>query len=140
MTFIYNRTIHFCDTDAAGVVYFANVLSICHEAYEASLTAVEIDLKSFFNKGSIAVPIVHASIDFLSPMFCGEVYQVHLTPQQTGESKFEIEYVIYAKEQPDRICGRAKTIHVCIETATRSRTDLSAELVQWLHQFAESNS
>lgn len=140
MTFIYNRTIHFSDTDAAGVVYFANLLSICHEAYEASLASVEINLKSFFNKGSIAVPIVHASVDFLNPMFCGDTYQVHLTPQQTGDSKFEIEYVIYSQEQPDRICGRAKTIHVCIETATRSKTNLSPELVQWLHQFSENQS
>ncbi|HEY9700523.1 MAG TPA: thioesterase family protein [Trichocoleus sp.] len=140
MPFIYNRTIHFSDTDAAGVVYFANVLSICHEAYEESLAAVEINLKSFFSKDSIAVPIVHASIDFLSPMFCGEVYQIHLTPQPTGDSKFEIEYAIYSKEQPDRLAGRAKTIHVCIEPATRSRAALPSELVQWLDQFGESRS
>jgi len=34
MTFAYDRKIHFADTDSAGVVYFARLLSICHEAYE----------------------------------------------------------------------------------------------------------
>jgi len=36
MPFTYSRTVHFADTDAAGVVFFANFLAICHEAYEES--------------------------------------------------------------------------------------------------------
>ncbi|MDJ0549913.1 MAG: 1,4-dihydroxy-2-naphthoyl-CoA hydrolase, partial [Microcystis aeruginosa] len=32
----YERLIYLADTDAAGVVYFAHLLSICHEAYEFS--------------------------------------------------------------------------------------------------------
>ncbi|MFS8118916.1 MAG: acyl-CoA thioesterase, partial [Microcoleus sp.] len=45
MSFSYTRTVRFQDTDAAGVVYFANVLAMCHEAYEASLAASGINLK-----------------------------------------------------------------------------------------------
>ena len=48
MPFEYPRTIRFADTDAAGVVYFAQILSICHEAYEASLQASGIELRQFF--------------------------------------------------------------------------------------------
>ncbi len=44
----YYRTIHFSDTDAAGVVYFSTLLSICHEAYENSLQVAGIELKTFF--------------------------------------------------------------------------------------------
>jgi hypothetical protein len=39
MPFSYVRTVRLADTDAAGVVYFARTLSICHEAYEAALAA-----------------------------------------------------------------------------------------------------
>ena len=39
MPFTYERTIHFADTDAAGVVFFANYLRLCHEAYEEALAA-----------------------------------------------------------------------------------------------------
>jgi 1,4-dihydroxy-2-naphthoyl-CoA hydrolase len=56
MFFTYNRTVRFQDTDAAGVVYFANVLSMCHEAYEASLAASGINLKSFFNNPTVLFP------------------------------------------------------------------------------------
>ena len=44
MPFEYQRTVHFADTDAAGVVFFANYLAICHEAYEESLGAAGIGL------------------------------------------------------------------------------------------------
>ena len=50
MTFAYDRKIHFADTDSAGVVYFARLLSICHEAYEHYLENLGVDLRSFFSK------------------------------------------------------------------------------------------
>ena len=46
MSFTYHRTIRFKDTDAAGVVYFANILAICNEAYEESLEASGIDFRN----------------------------------------------------------------------------------------------
>lgn len=69
MSFTYYRTVHFQDTDAGGVVYFTNALSICHEAYEESLGASGINIKEFFSKRSIAYPIVHANVDFFAPYF-----------------------------------------------------------------------
>ena len=38
MPFAYLRTIHFPDTDAAGVVFFPNYFAMCHEAYEEALS------------------------------------------------------------------------------------------------------
>jgi 1,4-dihydroxy-2-naphthoyl-CoA hydrolase len=32
MPFSHHRTVRFADTDAAGVVFFARTLAICHEA------------------------------------------------------------------------------------------------------------
>jgi len=129
MPFTYNRTVRFSDTDAAGVVYFANVLSICHEAYEASLEASSINIKDFFSNTSVAFPIVHANVDFFRPMFCGDKLVISLIPQKIGVDKFEIAYeivvdgVMYAK---------AITRHVCIEVSSRSKTEISGEIVNWL--------
>jgi len=78
--FIYHRTVRFQDTDAAGVMYFANGLAIAHEAYEASLQATGIDQKAFFKGVPVAVPIVHASVDFLRPIAVGDRLEIHLTP------------------------------------------------------------
>lgn len=139
MPFTYQRTIRFSDTDAAGVVYFANVLSICHESYEALLAANEINLSDFFSGRSIAVPIVHASVDFMHPMRCGEVYEVQVQPAEIKASKFRLNYTIALAAQTEsrRIAATAHTIHVCIKTDRREKTDLPEFLQQCLLQAIE---
>jgi 1,4-dihydroxy-2-naphthoyl-CoA hydrolase len=129
MSFTYNRTIHFQDTDAAGVVYFANVLCICHEAYEASLEASGIDIKSFFTHPSVGLPILHANVDFFRPMFCGDKLTISLISHQLGGNKFEVIYDIIVE---DVLVAKAVTRHVCINTITRNKQDLSADMIQWL--------
>jgi 1,4-dihydroxy-2-naphthoyl-CoA hydrolase len=131
MPYSYNRTVRFPDTDAAGVVYFANVLSICHEAYEASLSASGIELKSFFNNSAAAIPIVHSSVDFFHPMFCGDKLLIHLTPQQLNENKFEIAYQVMAASSEQQF-AKAITRHVCIDPTTRTKIQLPEPIVQWL--------
>ena len=132
--FIYDRTIYFCDTDAAGVVYFANGLSICHEAYEASLAASEIELKSFFRGGAIAVPITHASIDFFKPMFCGDRIAVSLVKTLLSPDSFQIEYQLFFDIESDekKAIASALTKHVCIDSITRKRCNLSQDLMKWI--------
>jgi 1,4-dihydroxy-2-naphthoyl-CoA hydrolase len=131
MQFTYNRTVRFQDTDAAGVVYFTNVLAICHEAYEASLAASGINLQSFFNNSEAAIPIIHASVDFFRPMFCGDKLLIHLTPQQQNENQFEITYQIVAASSEQQL-AKAITKHVCIDPVTRTRNQLPTEIIQWL--------
>lgn len=131
MQFTYNRTVHFQDTDAAGVVYFANVLAMCHEAYEASLDTSGINLRSFFNNSELAIPIIHASVDFFRPMFCGDKLLIHLIPQQQDENQFEIAYQIVAALSEQQL-AKAITKHVCIAPITRIRSQLPAEIIQWL--------
>jgi 1,4-dihydroxy-2-naphthoyl-CoA hydrolase len=136
MPFLYDRVVRFHDTDAAGVVYFANVLAMCHEAYEASLAASGIDLQEFFSRRATAVPIVHASVDFLRPMGCGDHLQISLTPHPRTATEFEIAYQIVLESAPEQLLGRAITRHVCIDVAGRSRQDLSAPMVAWLTTWA----
>jgi len=127
----YTRTVHFQDTDAAGVVFFANVLGICHEAYEHSLQSV-VNLKDFFSStNSYAIPIVHASVDFFSPIFCGDRLAITLEPQILSEHAFLINYKITNLESTITLC-QAQTKHVCINTATRTKLILPTEIKQWL--------
>ena len=129
MSFTYHRTVRFRDTDAAGVVYFANALSICHEAYEESLEVSGINIQDFFGNSSLAFPIVHSSIDFLRPMFCGNKLIISLTPQKLSVDKFEINYEIL---MDDMIVSKAVTRHVCIDTSTRQKNKLPSQIVHWL--------
>lgn len=136
MSFTWERTIHFRDTDAAGVIYFSNVLSICHEAYEASLSITGIELRTFFNNSEFAVPIVHANVDFFRPLFCGDQTIVKLIPRRSSSTKFEVSYEIFVPDS-EKAVSRALTRHVCIHPLHRKQRDLPQELGDWLHEWGE---
>lgn len=133
MPFVYQRTIRFQDTDAAGVVYFANILAMCHEAYEESLAASGINLKKFFNNTDIAFPIVHASVDFFRPLFCGDKVSIYLTPKYIGLDYFEIAYKMLVSN--DQQVAQVITEHVCISPVSRKRERLPEEMRQWFGQW-----
>ncbi|MGD1809180.1 acyl-CoA thioesterase [Dapis sp. BLCC M126] len=135
MSFYYTRIVHFQDTDAAGVVYFANVLAMCHEAYEASLTEFGINLKVFFSSQEVAIPIIHANVDFRRPMFCGDELTIELMPKSWRDDEFEISYQVFLKEVGEKWVVRANTKHVCIHPQSRGRQKLSDEMRGWLLSF-----
>lgn len=147
MAFVYARTIRFHETDAAGVVYFANLLTLCHEAYEAALGSLGIDLKSFFSAvGGVAVPIVHAEADYHQPLFCGDAIAITLKPQQLSPHSFEIAYQITAPLGPAgthdplaKPLAKALTRHVCIRTDVSRRHPLPLELTDWIAALAAPN-
>jgi 1,4-dihydroxy-2-naphthoyl-CoA hydrolase len=128
----HDRSLTLADTDAAGVVYFARLLSICHEAYEASLSEANIDLKAFFRDPSVAIPIAQAEIQFFQPLFCGDHIQIYLTPHLIKDSEFAVEYRIYRGDCVDRLVGQAKTRHVCIDPRLRQRIPLPESIQNWL--------
>ncbi|MGD1864393.1 MAG: acyl-CoA thioesterase [Phormidesmis sp.] len=143
--FQYHRVIRFNETDAAGVVYFANLLTLCHEAYEASLGAAGFNLGLFFSRdSSVAVPIVHTESDFYQPLGCGDAIAIFLTPKQLTPHSFEVSYSLYhqdhiaqASNPTNKAVVRALTRHMCINPQTRRRQPLTAELTDWITSFAE---
>ncbi len=145
MPFYYPRQIRFHETDGAGVVYFANVLTLCHEAYEASLEAAGIELAEFFKPEGLVVPVVRGNVDFFRPMVCGDRITIVLTPKPIPKankplSEFEIDYrllpgTVAAADDSTEVIAQAQTRHCCINAETRRRQALPDELQAWLAQW-----
>lgn len=128
MAFEYSRKIRFHETDAAGVMYFANLMVLCHEAYEASLAAFGIDLREFFSSSGLSYPIVHASMDFSHPLYCGDLGVVTVVPVQQTDSSFTLSYRLFCGS--DSI-AKAVTRHVCINRHRR-KTALPSQIIAWM--------
>jgi 1,4-dihydroxy-2-naphthoyl-CoA hydrolase len=150
MPFSYEYTVQFRDTDAAGVVYFASILSICHVAYEASLIHAGIDLKLFVTNPEFAVPITHVSADFFRPLFCGDRITIELTPKSIDNYKFEIEYQIRSRSgstgasienqlTTELLHATALSKHIVIDPSIRKRKELPDVLTNWLNLFVHNN-
>jgi 1,4-dihydroxy-2-naphthoyl-CoA hydrolase len=134
MAFLYHRTVRFADTDAAGVVYFANVLNLCHEAYEASLAAAGIDLHPFFTQSHLAIPIVATDAKFLHPLRCGDSLVIQLIPTLTGADSFSLAYTLALASNLEVNVALATTKHVCILPQQRQRQPLPPDILAWLEQ------
>ncbi len=132
MVFNYARTVHFPDTDAAGVVFFARYLFICHEAYEESLAAAGIPLATFFSDHGVVIPIAKSEATYLRPLVCGDKLRVEVTPSRLSENSFALNYVIWKNGTADKRAAVARTEHVCISSTTRERLPLPAALAAWL--------
>ncbi|MDR2676148.1 MAG: acyl-CoA thioesterase [Opitutaceae bacterium] len=135
MPFTYHRTIHFSDTDAAGVVYFANYLSICHEAYEEALAAAGADLARFFSDGGVLIPVSQSSADYLRPLVCGDKVAVSVKPSALAPDSFAIDYEVtrFARAgAPSKLAAKVRTRHVCIRAADRTRQPLPDAIANWV--------
>jgi 1,4-dihydroxy-2-naphthoyl-CoA hydrolase len=136
MTYLYQRTIHLQDTDAAGVVYFTNFLQICHEAYEHCLTTIGLDWRDLLRSQTVALPIVHASMDCFTPCFWGDRLEIELQPHLLKPNEFEIKYLIYrlntAQIRENKTCAQAITRHVAINPQNRERIDLPTLIHDWI--------
>jgi 1,4-dihydroxy-2-naphthoyl-CoA hydrolase len=124
MEFSWVRTIHFGDTDAAGVVYFAHYLRICHDAYEEALAAAGIDLGRFFADTGSIVPISKSEVDYLRPLRTGDQVSVAVSPRRLSDSSFELRFELTRLGPPRKRVATARTEHVCIRSDTRERLAL----------------
>ncbi|MEM8503448.1 MAG: thioesterase family protein [Cyanobacteria bacterium P01_D01_bin.1] len=161
MAFRYCRTIRFQETDAAGVAYFANVLTYCHEAYEAALQETPIDVKRFFSAlNEYPVPVVHAQADYFAPMFVGDAIAITLIPKPLTLYSYEIRYALHYQQPrppvehslvaPSSVApssaaqsesgplATALTRHVCISKATRRKQPIDNYLTDWIVDLAAS--
>jgi 1,4-dihydroxy-2-naphthoyl-CoA hydrolase len=126
------------DTDAAGVLYFANFLAICHGAYETALDAWGIDLRALVTNPSIALPITRTMAEFRRPIYCGDRLIVALFPHCNANSTFVVNYKVY--NAAEQLVGAAETEHVAIDVAQRCRVALPESIAAWIASFEPPQS
>lgn len=133
MPFSYQRTIRLADTDAAGVVYFARTLSLCHEAYEAALAASGVKLADLLGGNGIIVPIAKSQAEYLRPLKPGDDVRITATPEPMSENSFAIRFDVVRLGTPEKLAARVRTEHVCTSPEKRARAALPAALAAWVN-------
>ncbi len=138
MPFSYQRTIHFPDTDAAGVVFFANYLSICHEAYEEALNAAGIDIRKFFSDTGTVTPISRSEAQYLRPLACGDKLSISVVPEALTENSYAVYFEMTKFGSVPKLAAKVRTEHVCLSSASWERHPLPAALSAWIGASVES--
>lgn len=87
LAFSLHFQVRFNDVDAAGIVYFARVLSVVHEAYEGFLESCGEPLAQVLSQGRWAAPILHAEADYFRPLRLGDEVAVELVAARRAGSR-----------------------------------------------------
>lgn len=133
MPFVHHRTVRLADTDAAGVVFFARTLALCHEAYEESLIAAGLDLNDFLGRADLVVPISRSEADYQRPLRVGDRVRITVTPAPLSANSFAVHYEIVKLGSVAKLAASARTEHVCTSLSRRERTALPAALAAWVN-------
>lgn len=132
--FIYKTQIRLHDTDAAGIIFFANQFKIVHDAYELLLEKFGFGFPQMLKGGKYFLPIVHAASDYKSPLYAGDKITVAIKVDHIGKTSFSFKYTIHNAK--NKLVGTAKTVHVTINPKTKAKVTLPPRLRKSLEAFS----
>ena len=135
--FTHNLTAQVHDTDAAGVIYFANFYRMVHTAYEAFMESIGFSIRYFLDDGPCLPLIVHSEADYKKPIRTGDKLIVELCVEKIGTSSYVLSYQI--KDHNDDLVANLKTVHVAVSKKDNGKMPLPAEFKKKLSLFAAQN-
>lgn len=124
--FSYKTKIKLHQTDAAGVLFFADFFTIAHDCYEEFLSQ-EITTKQILHDQPFIIPVVHAEANYILPLTLSEQIEVRMTHSGSSESSFNLEYQIISER--GEIAAEVKTVHAVVNKKTKSKV-IIPELIQ----------
>lgn len=104
------KKIYYHDTDAGGVVYYANYLKHLEEARFEFCLSKGVDMVQSAKAGAI-FPIVHLEIDYKSPARYGDTIKVFTLIEKIGFSSIHFTHEV---KRGDTTLIKAKTISACV--------------------------
>jgi len=133
--FVYHTTVRLHNTDAAGLLFFADQFKFAHDAYESFMESIGYAFAVQFETAPYLLPIVHAEADFLKPLLTGDRITVQLVAEKIGDSSFTLAYTLLRGQS--EIVGTVRTVHVLIDKTDGLKRQLLPELRQKLSQIAQ---
>jgi len=133
MTFSHQLTAQVHDTDAAGVIYFANFYRMAHTTYEAFMESIGFSIRYFLDKAPCLPLIVHSEADYKKPIRTGDKLDIQLKIEKIGNSSYALAYQV--KDHADELVAQIKTVHVTVDRTSGRTTPLPADFKKQLLAF-----
>lgn len=130
-------TIKLHDTDAAGILFYANQFKIVHDIYEKFLSHIGFNFRERFDRRDFYLPIVHAEADFLGPLKVGDTIEIALNVARVGQTSFALQYTMV--DLDGTMVGTARTVHVTIDPDSMKKINLPEKFRIKLEKALERN-
>nr|WDA98790.1 hypothetical protein SCTW_008 [Sciadococcus taiwanensis] len=109
--YTYHSIIYLEDTDSAGLLYFSRIFQLAHRVFEKFLLQNNTSLYSVISKKEYNLPIVHADVDYLTPLYLSDSIEIKMYIEKVGNSSFSLKYKFIKK---DTIAAIAHIVHVAV--------------------------
>ena len=124
--FIYQTKVKLHDTDAAGVLFFANQFKMVHDAYEAMLESIGYGFDEIIRNKDYFFPIVRAEGDYRSPLRVGDQIEIQVKIEKLGQTSIIFSYTLLNPKQ--QVVGTARTVHVGVNKKTYQKIPIPPDL------------
>lgn len=131
--YTHKTTLRLRDTDAAGVIYFANIFDLAHEAFEAFMESVGMDIGVILRSTHYDLPVVHAEADYRKPIFPGDRLRIHVSNERLGDTSFTLVYRIHNTD--DEEVAEVRITHVVMDRKEGLKKAVTEELRLALDQL-----
>jgi len=92
--FTYNTMIRLHNTDAAGLLFFAEQFRLAHDAYEAFMESIGYAFAPLIRTSPFLLPIVHAEADLLQRLETGDRITIQIVAERVGSTSFTLAYTL----------------------------------------------
>jgi len=110
--------IYYHQTDAGGVVYYANYLNFLEEARTEYLADRGLSVKELADKGTMFV-VARQEIDYKFPAVYGDTLTIDTRISEVGAAKIIFDCETY--NQNKVLLNKAKTILVCVDNKLKPK-------------------
>ena len=106
--------VRYADTDAAGVVYYANYLTYFEVARVDLLRALGVPIGTVEGRG-VVLPVVEARCTYRRPARLDDLLDVLVFPAELGKARFGFTYEV---RRDDDVLATGMTRHAVVERAS----------------------
>jgi YbgC/YbaW family acyl-CoA thioester hydrolase len=118
---------YWCDSDPAGIVYFANFFRLVDQAEEELFRQSAAHRQQLLDSYSVWMPRVEAHVNYVRPIRSGSAIRVRIDPRFKGEKTVRFEFEIIDDETEASHASGYMTV-VCVDRATFKATSIPAEI------------
>ena len=105
--------VEFADTDAAGIMHFANFFRYMEETEHAFLRSIGLSVQMEDSGTLISFPRVHAECDYKSPLRFEDEFEVRLTVREKHDKALVFDFA-FRKLNSDSDVARGSITAVCV--------------------------
>ena len=127
MAFVWPVRVYWEDTDAGGVVYYANYLEFLERARSEWLRSLGFEQDVLREREGVVFVVRRVEIDYLSPARFNDALEISVEPGATGRVSLEVVQTI--GRGPTRL-AQAQVKLACVEAVSFKPARIPASILQ----------